>query len=66
MVVFQYGSVVLFNVPDHDIDGYLKLVERHASGLLPETRKDGEVSTRISAISLYYEVKVLFCSYITL
>ncbi|KAK1355450.1 DUF155 domain-containing protein [Heracleum sosnowskyi] len=40
MVVFQYGSVVLFNVRDHDIDGYLKLVRRHASGLLPETRKD--------------------------
>lgn len=50
MIVFQYGSVVLFNVRDHEIDGYLKLVERHASGLLPETRKDGEVSTCISAI----------------
>ncbi|KAL8093274.1 protein RETARDED ROOT GROWTH-LIKE-like [Apium graveolens] len=40
MVVFQYGSVVLFNVRDQEIDGYLKLVKRHASGLLPETRKD--------------------------
>ncbi|KAL1819272.1 hypothetical protein ACET3Z_014141 [Daucus carota] len=40
MVVFQYGSVVLFNVRDHEIDGYLKLVKKHASGLLPETRKD--------------------------
>lgn len=40
MVVFQYGSVVLFNVPDHEVDGYLKLVERHASGMLPEMRKD--------------------------
>ncbi|KVI09754.1 Protein of unknown function DUF155 [Cynara cardunculus var. scolymus] len=43
MVVFQYGSIVLFNVRDHEIDGYLKIVERHASGLLPEMRKDGEV-----------------------
>ncbi|XP_043697763.1 protein RETARDED ROOT GROWTH-LIKE [Telopea speciosissima] len=40
MVVFQYGSIVLFNVFDHDVDGYLKIVERHASGLLPEMRKD--------------------------
>lgn len=40
MVVFQYGSVVLFNVREHELDGYLKLVEKHASGLLPEMRKD--------------------------
>ncbi|KAK3015381.1 hypothetical protein RJ639_005882 [Escallonia herrerae] len=40
MVVFQYGSIVLFNVRDHDVDGYLKIVEKHASGLLPEMRKD--------------------------
>lgn len=43
MVVFQYGSIVLFNVREHEIDGYLKIVEKHASGLLPEMRKDGEV-----------------------
>ncbi|KAL0358704.1 UNVERIFIED_CONTAM: hypothetical protein Sangu_0719800 [Sesamum angustifolium] len=43
MVVFQYGSIVLFNVRDHEIDGYLKIVERHASGLLPEMRKDVQV-----------------------
>ncbi|RLM85410.1 uncharacterized protein C2845_PM04G34990 [Panicum miliaceum] len=40
MVVFQYGSIVLFNVSDHEADGYLKIVEKHASGLLPEMRKD--------------------------
>ncbi|PIN16714.1 hypothetical protein CDL12_10628 [Handroanthus impetiginosus] len=40
MVVFQYGSIVLFNVRDHEVDGYLKIVRRHASGLLPEMRKD--------------------------
>ncbi|GFS45924.1 sporulation RMD1-like protein, putative [Actinidia rufa] len=40
MVVFQYGSIVLFNVHEHDVDGYLKIVEKHASGLLPEMRKD--------------------------
>ncbi|KAJ6841627.1 uncharacterized protein M6B38_305510 [Iris pallida] len=40
MVVFHYGSVVLFNVSDHEADGYLKIVERHASGLLTEMRKD--------------------------
>ncbi|RVW60860.1 hypothetical protein CK203_033496 [Vitis vinifera] len=41
MVVFQYGSIVLFNVPDHEVDRCLKIVEKHASGLLPEMRKDG-------------------------
>ncbi|XP_059628245.1 protein RETARDED ROOT GROWTH-LIKE-like [Cornus florida] len=40
MVVFQYGSIVLFNVPDHEVDGYLKIVEKYASALLPEMRKD--------------------------
>ncbi|CAI9759243.1 unnamed protein product [Fraxinus pennsylvanica] len=40
MIVFQYGSIVLFNVRDHEVDGYLKIVERHSSGLLPEMRKD--------------------------
>lgn len=40
MVVFQYGSIVLFNVPDHEVDRCLKIVEKHASGLLPEMRKD--------------------------
>lgn len=42
MVVFNYGSVVLFNVPEHEVDGYLEIVKRHASGLLTEKRKDGE------------------------
>ncbi|CAD5331590.1 unnamed protein product [Arabidopsis thaliana] len=40
MVVFHYGSIVLFNVREHEVDEYLKVVERHASGLLPEMRKD--------------------------
>ncbi|XP_024461916.2 protein RETARDED ROOT GROWTH-LIKE isoform X2 [Populus trichocarpa] len=40
MVVFQYGSIVLFNVREHEVDEYLNLVRKHASGLLPETRKD--------------------------
>lgn len=42
MVVFQYGSIVLFNVHEHEVDGYLKIVKKYASGLLPEMRKDGE------------------------
>lgn len=40
MVVFQYGSIVLFNIREHEVDEYLKIVEKHASGLLPEMRKD--------------------------
>lgn len=43
MVVFQYGSIVLFNVREHEVDRYLKIVEKHASGLLPEMRKDGNI-----------------------
>lgn len=42
MVVFHYGSIVLFNIRDQDVDGYLKLVEKYANGLLPERRKDGK------------------------
>lgn len=44
MVVFQYGSAVLFNIEDHEVDNYLELVRRHASGLLLEMRKDGNFS----------------------
>jgi uncharacterized Rmd1/YagE family protein len=44
MVVFQYGSIVLFNVREHEVDEYLNLVRKHASGLLPEMRKDGKLS----------------------
>ncbi|XP_012568298.1 protein RETARDED ROOT GROWTH, mitochondrial [Cicer arietinum] len=40
MVVYQYGSAVLFNIEDHEVDAYLQLVTRHASGLLSEMRKD--------------------------
>lgn len=42
MVVYQYGSIVLFNVPNHKVDEYLEVVRKHASGWLPEMRKDGE------------------------
>lgn len=44
MVVFQYGSAVLFNIEEHEVEDYLHLIRRHASGLLPEMRKDGEFS----------------------
>lgn len=43
MVVFQYGSAVLFNVEDHEVEAYLEIVRRYASGLLPEMRKDDYV-----------------------
>ncbi|KAI3896735.1 hypothetical protein MKW98_009588 [Papaver atlanticum] len=32
MVVFKYGSTVMFNTLDHEVDGYLKIIKRHASG----------------------------------
>ncbi|XP_008778417.1 uncharacterized protein LOC103698205 isoform X3 [Phoenix dactylifera] len=40
MVVFQYGSAVLFNIADHEAEPFLDLIRKHASGLLPEMRKD--------------------------
>ncbi|XP_009619019.1 protein RETARDED ROOT GROWTH, mitochondrial isoform X1 [Nicotiana tomentosiformis] len=40
MVVFQYGSAVLFNVEDDDVEYYLQIVRRYASGLLREMKKD--------------------------
>ncbi|KAJ6812150.1 uncharacterized protein M6B38_150100 [Iris pallida] len=40
MVVFQYGSAVLFNIADHEAEEYLNVVRKYASGLLPEMRKD--------------------------
>ncbi|GER40559.1 hypothetical protein STAS_17243 [Striga asiatica] len=40
MVVYQYGSAVLFNVPEHEVDFYLQAVSRHGSGLLTDIRKD--------------------------
>ncbi|XP_021740010.1 uncharacterized protein LOC110706392 isoform X1 [Chenopodium quinoa] len=40
MVVFQYGSAVLFNVEDHEVDFFLNIARRHASGLLSEMKKD--------------------------
>ncbi|KAI7737764.1 hypothetical protein M8C21_013259 [Ambrosia artemisiifolia] len=32
VVVFQYGSAVLFNVEDHEVESYLSVIKRHASG----------------------------------
>ena len=43
MVVFHYGSIVLFNVRDHEIEGYLNIVEKHASGMLPDMKRDGKL-----------------------
>ncbi|KAG9140141.1 hypothetical protein Leryth_015763 [Lithospermum erythrorhizon] len=43
MVVFQYGATVLFNVEDHEVEDFLQLVRRHASGLLREMKKDDYV-----------------------
>lgn len=40
VLVYQYGSAVLFNINDHEVESYLEMVRRHAFGLLPEMRKD--------------------------
>ncbi|CAD6203278.1 unnamed protein product [Miscanthus lutarioriparius] len=39
-IIFQYGSVVLFSIADHEAEYYLDIIRKHASGWLPETRKD--------------------------
>ncbi|KAL5202676.1 hypothetical protein ABZP36_013628 [Zizania latifolia] len=41
VVVFQYGSAVLFNIADHEAEYYLDIIRKHASGWLPDMRKDG-------------------------
>lgn len=48
MVVFQYGSAVLFNIDDHEVEVYLDIVRRYSSGLLPEMRKDGKLPCKDS------------------
>lgn len=40
MVVFQYGSVVLFNFAEEEEEGYLQIVKKYVPDLLTETRKD--------------------------
>lgn len=43
VIVFQYGSAVLFNIADHEAERYLDIIRKHASGLVPEMRKDGKL-----------------------
>jgi len=52
VVVFQYGSAVLFNIADHEAEYYLDIIRKHASGWLPEMRKDG------------MSMQFTYCSYI--
>lgn len=52
VVVFQYGSAVLFNIADHEAEQYLDTVRKHASGLLPEMRKDGILFNHTNQYSL--------------
>lgn len=42
MVVFQYGSAVLFNIADHEVEVYLDIIRKHALGFLSEMKKDGK------------------------
>ncbi|KAI3861715.1 hypothetical protein MKX03_018559 [Papaver bracteatum] len=44
MVVFPYGSAVMFNMLDYEFGTYLKIIKRHALGLQPDTGKDCEDS----------------------
>ncbi|XP_076890375.1 protein RETARDED ROOT GROWTH, mitochondrial-like [Bidens hawaiensis] len=56
MVVFQYGSAVLFNVEDHEVDSYLSIIKRHASGSVlkdSETRNDAESRNHMERKKLF-------------
>ncbi|MCL7046529.1 hypothetical protein MKW94_023215 [Papaver nudicaule] len=46
MVVFKYGSTVMFNMHAHQVDGHLKIVKKYASGILPKANKGGGDSSQ--------------------
>ena len=54
VVVFQYGSAVLFNIADHEAEYYLDIIRKHASGWLPEMRKDGMPSLPTAKLCSVY------------
>ena len=67
VVVFQYGSAVLFNIADHEAEYYLDIIRKHASGWLPETRKDGMPSLLTAKLCLFtaFYLPPFLCSLIT-
>lgn len=60
MVVFQYGSAVLFNIEDREVEAYLDIVREYASGELSEMRKDGKFFVESNFWS-FTKVSVNFC-----
>jgi len=62
VVVFQYGSAVLFNIADHEAEYYLDIIRKHASGWLPEMRKDG-ISMQFISCSYHLLNRVLFIAF---
>ena len=56
VVVFQYGSAVLFNIADHEAEYYLDIIRKLASGWLPEMRKDG-MSMQLTSCSFILSAK---------
>jgi hypothetical protein len=59
VIVFQYGSAVLFNIADHEAEYYLDIIRKHASGWFPEMRKDG-MSMQFTSCSYIYASFGLF------
>ncbi|KAG6511981.1 hypothetical protein ZIOFF_030070 [Zingiber officinale] len=59
VVVFQYGSVVLFNVSEQKADGYLKIVENHALIMLPERAKDGHNAILVISLGMIIDYSVV-------
>ena len=64
VVVFQYGSAVLFNIADHEAEYYLDIIRKHASGWLPEMRKDGMSMQFTSCSNIYIMLnQVMFTAF---
>ena len=53
MAVFQYGSAVPFNISDDEAEHYLYMIRNHASGWLPEMRKDDYAVVEMSSLTTW-------------
>ncbi|XBH68238.1 hypothetical protein VPH35_096456 [Triticum aestivum] len=53
VAVFQYGSAVPFNISDDEAEHYLYMIRNHASGWLPEMRKDDYAVVEMSSLTTW-------------
>ena len=60
MVVYQYGSAVLFNMEEQEVESYLGIIKKHASGLLNEMRKDGQYLYADLPVNVFFLAQLNF------